>query len=81
MLLDFSTAPDNPVERIVWLDELYTDMHTALYAQLQSAYFEARLRGQLAVAIEVAPHGKKKVLAMTRAENEKRGRCIRWGSL
>lgn len=45
-----------------------------------SIYFEARMGGFLDAAVVAGPHSRTRALAMTRAENEKRGRAVRWGS-
>lgn len=71
--------PDDALERIVWLDELWALLEAEVLAELQKAYFDARLQGRTAVALEIAPHGRKTFLAMTRHENEMRGRLVRWG--
>lgn len=71
--------PQDALERIVWLDELQTMVDAEIRAELQKAYFDARLQGRMAVALEVAPHGRKTFLAMTRRENRLRGQMVRWG--
>jgi hypothetical protein len=79
--MDFSDAPDDPLERIVWLDELRKDFLDTIDTHLQPAYFECRQQNRLDAAVAMGPHGKKVALAMTRRENEKRGRQIRWKKL
>ena len=45
----------------------------------QETYFEARLTGRLQAAIDLKLHSRKRIMAFTRAENERRGRPMRWG--
>jgi len=46
----------------------------------QVAYFESRMTGRIDQALALKLHARKRVLAFTRAENERRGRVIRsWG--
>jgi hypothetical protein len=71
--------PTDSLQRIVWLAELQDLVLDEIDAELQQAYFDARLQGRMAVALELAPHGRKTFLAMTRHENEVRGRMVRWG--
>jgi uncharacterized membrane protein len=78
-LLDYDDAPDDALQRIIWLADLEDLVRDEIDLQLQVAYFDARLQGRLEIALEIAPHGRKTLLAMTRRENEARGRQIRWG--
>jgi hypothetical protein len=73
--LDLRRAPVDPVQRILWLAEALVEADLAM----AEAYFEARLQGQLEDAIARGPHSRKAALAMTRQENERRGRQVRWG--
>lgn len=45
----------------------------------QALYFEARCAGCFDAAVAAGPHSRTQALRMTRAENEKRGRSVRWG--
>jgi hypothetical protein len=38
-----------------------------------------RLHGQLEEVLALGLHSRKRVLAWTRQENERRGRVVRWG--
>ena len=81
MLLALSDAPADPVKRVCWLHELESEIARELRAAYQAAYFEARIQGLLSHALDAGVHGRKTVMAMTRAENEVRGRQVRWGTL
>lgn len=77
--IDFSEAPDNPVERLVWLSGLDQALRKEINAAWQNAYFDARQQGMLGKAIDLGLHARKRILAWTRHENEARGRVItRW---
>jgi hypothetical protein len=77
--LDLSNAPSDPIERLLWLSGMEEAMKRELQDALQVAYFEARLENRLDPALAVGLHSRKRALAYTRAENEKRGRVIsRW---
>jgi hypothetical protein len=54
-------------------------VHAELEPEWQQAYFWARFTGRLDAALALRLHSQKKVMAYTRAENEARGRLIRWG--
>jgi len=75
----FEHMPDDSLERIVWLGELWDIALDEIMAELQKAYFDARLEGRMPSALALAPHGRKTFLAMTRHENQSRGRMVRWG--
>jgi hypothetical protein len=78
-ILNLSAAPEDPVERVMWLSGVAEAAHAELDEAFADAYFEARLEGRLETAIKAGPYAKKRVLAYTRAENERRGRTVRWG--
>lgn len=78
-LLRLDQAPTDPVERIMWLTGVLTQARRELDAALAAAYFEARLQHRLDNAISAGPYARKRVLALTRRENELRGRTVRWG--
>lgn len=78
-LLNLDPAPKDPVERVIWLNGVMTQARNELNAHLASAFFEARMQRRLPEAIEAGPVGRKTALAMTRHENERRGRPVRWG--
>ncbi len=75
----FVQMPEDCLERIIWLDELQKLVDTEIRAELQRAYFDSRIQGRMDAALELAPHGRKTFLAMTRHENELKGRLVRWG--
>lgn len=80
MLVDFSDAPSDPIERLMWLSGVRQAVDGQLTAEWRSAYFTARQRGLLDPALALGYHSHKAVMAFTRAENERRGRVIaRWG--
>jgi hypothetical protein len=80
MNIDFSGAPSDPVERLVWLSGAREVLDAELSNAWQVAYFEARMSGRIDQALALKLHARKRVLAFTRAENERRGRVIRaWG--
>lgn len=79
MLVDFSEAPDDPIQRIVWLSGVREQVDKELDAQYGQAYYDARLTGRIQAALGLRVHSTKRVLAFTRRENERRGRQIKWG--
>lgn len=79
MLLNLSDAPADPIERILWLSGVKEQAAKELDEAFASAYFDARLQRRLDIAISAGPHARKRVLAYTRQENQKRGRTVRWG--
>ena len=64
--------------------DIARSLDTLLAAQAEvdagwrNLYFEARLQGRLEQVVATAPHSLNKALAMTRRENEARGRRVRW---
>lgn len=79
MILNLDEAPDDPIERIMWLTGVHEQAERELSAAFASAYFDARFQGELEAAVAAGPHARKRVLAFTRAENQRRGRAVRWG--
>lgn len=78
-ILNLRGAPEDPIERLLWLggvDEAVKKELDGLFAQ---AYFWARFTGRLDAALALGLHSRKRVMAYTRAENESRARMIRWG--
>ena len=78
-LLNLADLPSDPIEQIMWLTGVQDQVTKELDTAYRNAYFEARLQHRLESAISAGPHARKKVLAYTRQENEKRGRTVRWG--
>jgi hypothetical protein len=77
-LLNLAAAPTDPIERIMWLSGVMKRAKVELDAELAKAYFDARLERRLDDAISAGPYARKRVLAMTRKENQARGRMVRW---
>lgn len=78
-ILNLADAPADPLERLLWLSGVREEAARELDAEFQRAYFNARVEQRITAAIGLHLHPAKKVLAWTRAENESRGRSIRWG--
>jgi hypothetical protein len=79
MILNLDDAPSDPIERIMWLSGVQEQATKELDRAFASAYFEARIQHRLEAAVSAGPFARKRVLAYTRAENERRGRTVRWG--
>jgi len=79
MEIDFSDAPKDPIERLVWLGGVQDYVDEQVGAEWQRAYFEARQTGRLDSALNLRFHSRKRIMAYTRAENERTGRQWRWG--
>jgi hypothetical protein len=68
------TRPTDPLALLAWINERYTRLDELR----QKAIFEARLEGHLDQAIEISGLSRKQALALSRHENEARGRVVRW---
>lgn len=79
MYLDLSDGPADALERIIWLGGMAEAVQREIDEAFGAAYFEARLTRRLEAAKALRVHSNKKVMAYTRAENERRGRIVRWG--
>lgn len=79
MILDLSDAPSDPIERLVWLSGVKDAVSREMDDQWADAYFWARFTGRLDSAIGLGYHGRKRIMAYTRAANEGKGRTVRWG--
>jgi hypothetical protein len=79
MLVDFTDAPNDPIKRLLWLSGVREEVQTELDREYAKAYFDARIQHRFNTALKLHLHSRKKVLAYTRSENERRGRPIRWG--
>lgn len=77
-ILDLSGAPEDPIERLVWLDGVKAKVAEEMNLYWSEAYFWARFQGQFDTALALNIHSRKKILAFTRARNERAGRMIRW---
>lgn len=72
--------PGDPIRALLYLSGVHDAVARELDQQWRRAYFEARLTGRIDQALALHLHARKRVLAYTRAENERRGRVIRsWG--
>lgn len=79
LTIDFSDAPTDPIQRLVWLGGAREAFERQATEMWQEAYFEARLSGRFQAALDLGLHSQKRALAYTRAANERRGRMLRWG--
>jgi len=77
--IDFSNAPQDPIERLLWLSGAQAAFDAQVNTLWQQTYFEVRLSGLLPTALALGLHSRKRVLEFTRAENERRGRAMHWG--
>lgn len=77
--VDFSAAPHDPIERLVFLSGAKEAFDAQVETEWRRAYYEARLTGRFKAALELNLHSRKRALAFTRAENERRGRGLHWG--
>lgn len=78
-ILRFDNAPDDPIERLLWLSGVREQVEREMEGEWREAYFNARLTGRLDDALALRLHSFKRIMAWTRAGNELRGRMIRWG--
>lgn len=79
LIVDFSEAPHDPIERLLWLSGAKAAFDAKATALWQETYFQARLTGRFQSALDLGLHSRKRALAFTRSENERRGRPMRWG--
>lgn len=77
-LLNLDQAPDDALERLLWLSGVAEETKRELDAELQRVYYNLRLQRRLAPALALGLHPKKKVLAWTRRENWNNGTSVRW---
>lgn len=78
-ILNLAAAPDDNIERLLWLSGVARRVRTELDAEFQRVYFETRVEQRIDAAIELHLHSEKKIIAWTRHENEARGRIVKWG--
>jgi hypothetical protein len=76
-IVDFSAAPEHPLERLMWLSGVMEEAKTELDREYQRTYFQARTQGMLKDAVALGIHSRKSVLAYTRHENSALGVPIR----
>lgn len=72
-------GPTDSLERLIWLQQTMARLEREAEAEYQRLYFTLRLEQRLDVAQSLGLHSHKKIMAYTRAENESRGRMVRWG--
>jgi hypothetical protein len=78
-ILNLDEAPNDPIQRIIWLDGVMAAVRKELNHALEDAYFEARVQGVFATALEHGAASQKRAVAWTRHGNEARGRVVkRW---
>jgi predicted LPLAT superfamily acyltransferase len=77
-ILNTTSAPTDPIERIIWLDGVMKKAKAELEDEYAAAYFEARLLGEFETAVRLGTMTMKRALALTRRQNEKTGRSVRW---
>lgn len=77
-LLNLDDCPSDPIEAVMWLSGVREQVGKELDEAFGAAYFEARLQHRLEAAVTAGPYAKKRALAYTRAENQRRGRAVRW---
>jgi hypothetical protein len=78
MILNLDDAPESPIERLLWLSGVMEEVKRELDADFARTYYEARVSGAFDTALGLGLHSKKRALAFTRRENERRGRTVRW---
>lgn len=79
LTLNFDDCPSDALEALVWLSGAQEQVDKELDARWQQAYYEARLTGRIEAALALGYHSQKRVLAWTRAVNNRTGRFLRWG--
>lgn len=79
MILNLDAAPTEPLARLMWLSGVREQVASELDREYRLLYFQLRLEGRLDEAASLMLHSHKKIMAFTRAENEARGRLVRWG--
>jgi hypothetical protein len=79
MLLRLDDAPKDPIERLMYLSGVKEQVALELEEALAEAYFQARLQHRFEAALAAGPYALKRALALTRHENQRRGRTVRWG--
>lgn len=77
-ILNLKAAPQDPIERLVWLGGVMEQVRNELDDAFAEAYFWARFTGRLDAAMNLRLHSRKKVMSYTRHVNNARGRQIRW---
>jgi hypothetical protein len=79
MDISLSDPPQDAIERLVWLSGAREAFDNQIEPMWRKAYFEARQTGRLEAALHLGYHSRKRIMAYTRAENERTGRQWKWG--
>lgn len=77
--MNLDEAPDDALQRLMYLSGVAEQARAELDQAYAEAYYQVRLERRLDAALDLELHATRRVLAMTRAENERRGRAVRWG--
>lgn len=77
-ILDLHDAPEDPLERLVWLTGVEKRVAAELEAERQRVTFEIRLAGGLENLIGLGLYSRTRILKWARAENRRRGMSVRW---
>lgn len=77
-LLDLSRAPEDPVERVFYLDGVMAKVRSELDDAYAETYFEARMQGRFDAALRVGRTSRTRALRWTRKVNAASGRPVRW---
>lgn len=77
-ILNLAEAPSETLQRAAWLSGVHEAVQRELEQEYASVYFDARLGGFLQQAVNLGPHSMRQALALTRAENNRRNRMVRW---
>jgi hypothetical protein len=78
-LLNLRNAPEDPIERLVWLGGVKEAVEKEMEDEWSEAYFWSRFTGRLDDALALKLHSRKRVMAFSRHWNERVGRQVRWG--
>lgn len=68
--------PTDPLELLAWINAKRRELDRIE----QTALFDARIEGRFDEAVQISGLSVTKAMALTRHENEARGRMMRWGS-
>lgn len=79
MLLILSDAPEDSIERIMWLSGALDAAKREIESAFAEAYFTARLEQRFDAAVEAGPYARSSALRLTRQWNDRTGRMVRWG--
>lgn len=77
-ILDLSEAPEDPLDRLIWLSGVERAVAHELEDERMRLTFEVRLQSRFEALIGLGLYSKNRLLAWCRAENNRRGRPVRW---